>query len=73
MTVPRWKIQNNKGGDMSEKDDLYTAGKIAKELGVKPGEVKKAITALNLEPDVKKGNCSYFWGATVKKIKKELS
>lgn len=58
---------------MAGKDDLYTAGKIAKELGVKPGEVKKAITSLKLDPDVKKGNCSYYRGTTVNKIKKALS
>lgn len=56
----------------SEKDTLYTAGKIAKEAGVKPGDVKKAITSLGIKPDVVKGGCSYYLGGTVKKIKKGL-
>lgn len=56
----------------SEKETLYTAGKVAKELGVKPGDVKKAITTLKIKPDVVKGGCSYYTGATVKKIKKSL-
>lgn len=54
------------------KETLYTAGKVAKELGVKPGNVKKAITSLGIKPDVVKGGCSYYTEATVKKIKKGL-
>ncbi|NIO16652.1 MAG: hypothetical protein GTN70_06580 [Deltaproteobacteria bacterium] len=54
----------------SAKETLYTAGKVAKELGVKPGDVKKAIASLGIKPDVVKGGCSYYFEATVKKIKK---
>jgi hypothetical protein len=72
-----YKTPSKKGGveDMSTKtakDTLYTAGKVAKELGVKPGDVKKAITSLGIKPDVVKGACSYYTEATVKKIKKGL-
>lgn len=54
------------------KETLLTAGKIAKEFGVKPGDVKRAITALGIEPDVVKGGCSYYSESTAKKIKKGL-
>lgn len=53
-------------------DDLLTAGKIAKELGFSDARVKKAIKELGLEPDAKKGACSYYSKATVAKIKKAL-
>jgi hypothetical protein len=54
------------------KEELLTAGKVAKELGVPPAQVKKAIASLGLEPDAKKGACSYYAPASVKKIKKAL-
>jgi len=57
---------------MAEKKDLLTAGKIAKELGVSPAKLKKIIQELNIEPDVKKGNCSYYGSKTVAKIKKNI-
>ncbi len=57
----------------SAKETLYTAGKVAKELGVKPGDVKKAIASLGIKPDVVKGGCSYYSEATVKKIKKGVT
>lgn len=53
-------------------DDLLTAGKIAKELGVSDAKVKKAIKELGLEPDAKKGACSYFGKAAIAKIKKAV-
>jgi Mn-dependent DtxR family transcriptional regulator len=56
---------------MAEKE-LLTAGKIAKELGVSGPKVKKAIEELGLEPEAKKGACSYYSAAQVKKIKKAL-
>ncbi|MDH3258060.1 MAG: hypothetical protein OEM19_01160 [Deltaproteobacteria bacterium] len=56
----------------SAQQTLYTAGKIAKELGVKQGDVNKAITSLGIKPDLVKGGCSYYYDATVKKIKKGL-
>ena len=57
---------------MAEKNDLLTAGKIAKELGVSPAKLKKIILNLEIEPDLKKGNCSYYGRKTVEKIKKNL-
>ncbi len=51
------------------KTDLMTAGKIAEELGVPGGQVKKAITELGLQPDAKKGACSYYGKGALAKIK----
>lgn len=53
-------------------NDLLTPGNIAKELGVSDAKVKKAIAALGLEPDAKKGVCSYYARASVAKIKAAL-
>ena len=54
------------------KVDLLTAGKIAEELGVPGGKVKKAITELGLKPDAKKGACAYYSRKTLPKIKAAL-
>lgn len=53
-------------------DELLTAGKIARELGISDAKVKKAIKELGLEPDAKKGACSYYSKAAVAKIKKAI-
>ncbi len=53
--------------------DLLTAGNIAKELGVSDAKVKKAITALNIQPASKKGACSYYSRDAVAKIRKEVT
>jgi hypothetical protein len=42
------------------KEDLLTAGSIAKELGVSDAKVKKAIKELAIEPNAKKGVCCYY-------------
>ena len=47
--------------------DLYTAGKLAKEWGVAQKDIKKTIEKLNLEPDVKKGACNYYLKETADK------
>ena len=57
---------------MAEKNEMLTAGKIAKELGISPAKLKKVIQELAIEPDVKKGNCSYYGKKTVAKIKKHI-
>ena len=57
---------------MADKDNLLTAGKIAKELGVSAAKVKKVITSLELEADNVRCGCSYYTPASVKKIKKAL-
>ncbi|APF19005.1 hypothetical protein Calab_3352 [Caldithrix abyssi DSM 13497] len=51
--------------------ELLTAGKIAKEFGLPQKKIKEIIKKLNLEPDVKKGNCSYYYRETAEKIKAE--
>ncbi len=54
------------------KEELFTAGKLAKEWGVPPKKVKIAIEKAGVAPDVKKGKCNYFVGETVAKIKANL-
>ena len=49
--------------------EMYTAGKLAKALGVSQGKVKKIIEAENIEPDEVKRNCKYYSEATAEKIK----
>jgi hypothetical protein len=54
------------------KEELLTAAKIAEQLGVAPAQVKKAIAAASVAPDAKKGGCSYYGPASVKRIQKAL-
>jgi predicted transcriptional regulator len=49
--------------------EMYTAGKLAKLLGVSQGKVKKVIEAEGIEPDEVKRNCKYYGEATAEKIK----
>jgi plasmid maintenance system antidote protein VapI len=49
--------------------ELYTAGKLAKALGVSQGKVKKIIEAEKIEPDEIKRGCKYYGEATAEKIK----
>lgn len=56
---------------MADKE-LLTAGKIAKEFNLPQKKIKEAIKKLNLQPDVKKGNCSYYYRETAEKIKAEV-
>lgn len=53
-------------------DDLVTAGKLAKEWGVPPKDVKAAIEKSGVCEDVKKGACRYYKPETAAKIKKAL-
>ncbi len=53
-------------------DEQITAGNIAKELGASPAKVKRAIEALKLAPVAKKGACSYYSRAQLKKIEGAL-
>ena len=57
---------------MAKKDELLTAGKIAKKLGVAPAKVSKFIKEKKIKPDQKKGACSYYGPATVRKIHKGI-
>ncbi len=54
------------------KQDLLTAGAIAKELKISGTSVTKAIQTLGLKPEMKKGACSYYSKTTVLKIKAAL-
>jgi predicted transcriptional regulator len=65
-------LLNKNGAMIADKNDMLTAGKIAKELGVSPAKLKKIIKELEIEPDLKKGNCSYYGPKTVAKIKKNI-
>ena len=57
---------------MSDATDLLTAAKIAAQLKVSDGKVKKAIADLKLKPAAKKGVCNYYSKGDVAKIKKAL-
>jgi hypothetical protein len=54
-------------------DEMYTAGKLAKALGVSQGKVKKLLASLEIEPDEVKRNCKYYGGATLEKLKAALA
>ena len=56
----------------TEKADLLTAANIAKSLGVSDAKVKKAIQALGIKPQAKKGVCNYYGKDTVAKVKGAL-
>ena len=57
---------------MPDPADLLTAAKIAQQLSVSDGKVKKAIAAIGLEPAAKKGVCNLYAKGDVAKIKKAL-
>ncbi|MBF0108846.1 MAG: hypothetical protein HQL76_06710 [Magnetococcales bacterium] len=50
-------------------EQLLTAGKIAKELGISDAKVKKAIKELGIEPVAKKGVCNYYGRDSLDKVK----
>ncbi len=54
--------------DVNGREGLST-GAIAKELDLKPAQVKKAITELGLEADFVKSGCSYFYAERIDEIK----
>ncbi|MFQ6103841.1 MAG: MerR family transcriptional regulator [Candidatus Glassbacteria bacterium] len=49
--------------------ELYTAGKLAQELNVPQGKVKKLIEARGIKPDEVKRGCRYYGAATLQKLK----
>ncbi len=51
---------------------LFTAGNIAKTIGVSDAKVKKAIQDLGIRPQAKKGVCNYYGKDVVTKIKGAL-
>ena len=65
--------KSSKGKIAKPATQLLTAGNIAKELGVSDAKVKKAISALGIEPTSKKGACSYYSRDAVAKIRREVN
>jgi len=55
------------------KEELLTAGKIAKEFDVPQKIIKNIIQELNIEADVVKGNCKYYTRETAEKIKNKIT
>ncbi len=53
--------------------EMLTSTKLAEKFGVSAGKVKKAIEALKIEPDMKKGPCAYYSEESAKKIKAAIS
>ncbi|MDH4185175.1 MAG: hypothetical protein OEV92_13185 [Nitrospinota bacterium] len=53
-------------------EDMQSAGKWAKELGVPEAEFKKIIKAEAVSPDAKKGACAYYSRKTAEKIVKKI-
>ncbi|MBN2357304.1 hypothetical protein JXO59_14405 [candidate division KSB1 bacterium] len=53
-------------------EEMYTAAKMAKALHISDTVVKKTLKELRIEPDAKKGACSYYGAATLEKIKRAL-
>jgi len=54
-------------------EELLSAGKWAKELGVSDKKFKEAIKAAGVEPDKKKGACAYYSRKTAMKVKKAVT
>jgi hypothetical protein len=52
--------------------DLFTAGAVAKQIGVPDSKVKKAIADLKIKPAAKKGVCNYYSKDVIPKIKAAL-
>jgi hypothetical protein len=50
-----------------------SAGAMAKELGVSPAKVKKALTGLGISPDFVRSNCGYYYAERTEQVKKELT
>ena len=52
--------------------EMYTAGKLAKALGISQGKVKKLIEAQGIEPGEVKRGCKYYGPVTLEKLKAAL-
>lgn len=50
-----------------------SAGAMAKELGVSPAKVKKALSALGIEADFVKSGCAYYYAERAAAVRKELA
>jgi plasmid maintenance system antidote protein VapI len=51
-----------------KKSPMYTAGKLAEELGVPQGRVKKLIEEHKIQPDDVQRGCKYYGAATLQKL-----
>ncbi len=49
-----------------------SAGAIAKELGVSPADVKKALAGLKIEVDFVKAGCGYYHAERVEAVRKAI-
>lgn len=49
-----------------------SAGAMAKELGVSPAAVKRALAKLDIEADFVKSNCAYYYAERTQAVKKAL-
>ncbi len=54
---------------MAKGSDLYTAGKLAEQLGIAAGKVRKLLEENNIQPDEIQKGCKYYGPATLKKLK----
>ncbi len=50
----------------------YSAGAMAKELGIPPPAVKKALAGLKIEPDFVKAGCAYYFAERVEAVRQTL-
>lgn len=53
-------------------EELKTAANWAKELGFSEKKLKDAMKTAQIQPDAKKGCCSYYSKASVEKAKKSF-
>jgi predicted ArsR family transcriptional regulator len=51
----------------------FSAGAIAKELGVAPPAVKKALAELKIEPDFVKAGCAYYYAERVDAVRPKVA
>jgi len=50
-----------------------SAGAMAKELGISPAKVKKALGELGIEADFVKSGCAYYYAERSAAVKEALS
>ena len=50
-----------------------SAGAMAKDLGVSPAKVKRALAELGIEPDFVKSGCAYYYAERAAAVKKALA
>ena len=50
-----------------------SAGARAKELGVSPAKLKKALAGLGIEPEFVKSTCGYYYTERSQQVKQDLA